>query len=574
MNGRVATAWFNRRDLLRLFPLAALLLLIGPVAAGLAGILLPAFGYLPVLGRSEFSFEPFRQLIAMPGLARSAALSLAAGLAATFIAFCIVMLFVAGWRGTRLFAALEKLISPLLSVPHAAAAVGLALLIAPSGFLFRLLSPWATGFERPPDLLIVQDRFGLAMVAGLVVKEMPFILLMTLAALPQVRAGETERMVAALGYGRIMGFAHGVLPAVYRQIRLAVLAVVAFSTSVVDVALILGPTTPAPLAVRILSWQNDADLGLHLVAAAGALLQVGVTLAAILVWLLGERVVGMIGRRIASAGWRGRADFWLRLVAAGLMILAAATVLAGIALLTAWSVAGPWRFPAGLPESISLVTWMRVAGSLAAPLWNTTALAASASVIAVALALGSLEFASRQGCDGPRRWLQTLYVPLIAPQIAFLFGLQILFTFAALDGTFLALLAVHLVFVFPYVLLSLSDPWWSWDPRYGHLARALGRSSAAVFWRVRLPMLTRAVLTAAALGFAISVGLYLPTLLIGGGRWPTVTTETVALASGGDSRLIGATALVQALLPFLGFALAAVVLAVLFRDRRAMRAAA
>jgi putative thiamine transport system permease protein len=86
-------------------------------------------------------------------------------------------------------------------------------------------------------------------------------------------------------------------------------------------------------------------------------------------------------------------------------------------------------------------------------------------------------------------------------------------------------------------------------------------------------MLIRPVLTATALGFAISVALYLPTLLIGAGRWPTVTTEAVALASGGDPRLIGATALVQALLPFLGFAFAAVVPALIFRNRRLMRAA-
>jgi putative thiamine transport system permease protein len=164
--------------------------------------------------------------------------------------------------------------------------------------------------------------------------------------------------------------------------------------------------------------------------------------------------------------------------------------------------------------------------------------------------------------------LQALYIPLLVPQIAFLFGLQVLFSFAGLDGTFVAVLLVHLVFVFPYVLLSLSDPWRSWDPRYGQLVRALGRGPDAIFWRVRLPMLLRPVLTAAALGFAISVGLYLPTLLIGAGRWPTVTTETVALASGGDRKLIGATALVQALLPFLGFAVAALVPAIIFRNRR------
>jgi putative thiamine transport system permease protein len=91
---------------------------------------------------------------------------------------------------------------------------------------------------------------------------------------------------------------------------------------------------------------------------------------------------------------------------------------------------------------------------------------------------------------------------------------------------------------------------------------------------VRFPILLRPVLTAAALGFAISVGLYLPTLLIGAGRWPTVTTETLALAAGGDPRLIGATALVQALLPFLGFAVAAILPAILFRNRRQLRAGA
>jgi putative thiamine transport system permease protein len=122
--------------------------------------------------------------------------------------------------------------------------------------------------------------------------------------------------------------------------------------------------------------------------------------------------------------------------------------------------------------------------------------------------------------------------------------------------------------VFPYVFLSLSDPWWHWDPRYGQTARALGRGAAFVFWRVRLPMLIRPVLTAAALGFAVSVALYLPTLLVGAGRWPTITTETVALASGGNRNLIGATALVQAVLPFVGFALAALVPAILFRKRR------
>ncbi|MFN7053661.1 MAG: ABC transporter permease, partial [Gemmobacter sp.] len=80
----------------------------------------------------------------------------------------------------------------------------------------------------------------------------------------------------------------------------------------------------------------------------------------------------------------------------------------------------------------------------------------------------------------------------------------------------------------------------------------------------------RPVLTAAAVGLAVSVGQYLPTLLIGGGRVETLTTEAVALSSGGNRRLIGAYALLQMLLPALGFAFALLLPALLFRNRRGM----
>ena len=86
-------------------------------------------------------------------------------------------------------------------------------------------------------------------------------------------------------------------------------------------------------------------------------------------------------------------------------------------------------------------------------------------------------------------------------------------------------------------------------------------------------MMAKSALVACAVGFAVSVGQYLPTLLIGGGRWPTITTEAVALASGGDRRVIGVYAFVQMLLTFVGFALAMLVPAFLFRNRSDMRAA-
>ena len=164
-----------------------------------------------------------------------------------------------------------------------------------------------------------------------------------------------------------------------------------------------------------------------------------------------------------------------------------------------------------------------------------------------------------------------IYVPLIVPQIAFLPGLQIPFLAGGLDAGVAIIVVVHLMFVLPYVYLSLSDPWNHFDERYRKAALVLSADPHRALIKVRLPMLLAALLTAFAVGFAVSIGQYLPTLLFSSGRVPTITTEAVTLASGGDRRLNAIYALLQALLPFAGFLLAIVAPAVVYANRRGLR---
>lgn len=553
-------------------PLLTMALLAGPVIAGLAGTLLPASGYLPALGGAGFSLDPWRDLFAAPGLGRSVALSLGTGIAATALALGAVVLIAASFQGTRGFRAIERLLSPLLSVPHAAAAFGLAFLIAPSGWIARALSPWATGWDTPPDWLIVQDPWGLSLIAGLVVKEIPFLMLMTLGALPQADAARSRATALALGYGPVTAWVKCVLPRVYPQIRLPVYAVLAYSLSVVDVAMILGPTTPPPLAVRLVAWMRDPDLTRWFTAAAGAVLQLGLVLGALAAWRGAELAAAGFGRAWAFGGGRGRADGACRALGGVVAVLATLPVLLGLAGLAVWSVAGLWAFPDALPSTITARVWNRAGPTLAGPVGASLALGVAAALIALALVLGCLETATRSGAAARRPAPRLIYLPLLAPQVAFLFGLQIFGTILRLDSWAAGVLLAHLVFVLPYVYLSLADPWAALDPRYGVVAASLGASPRRIFWAVRLPMLMAPVLTAAAVGFAVSIGLYLPTLLVGGGRVATLTTEAVALAAGGDRRLIGVYALLQMAAPFAGFALALALPALVWRNRRSMRA--
>lgn len=541
--------------MLRLAPVLIIGLLVLPVGSGLLMVLLPAFGYLPALGGYSVSLAPWQMLFAQPGLGRSVAVSFASGLVSAAVALAIVVLFLAASRGTWLDRSIRRLVSPLLAIPHAAIAFGFAFLIAPSGLMARLISPSLTGWERPPDALIINDPWGLSLMAGLILKEVPFLLLMSLAALPQLAPEKRLMLARSLGYSPTIAWLKTVLPSLYPLIRLPVYAVIAYATSVVDMALILGPTLPPTLSVSILSWFNDPDISHRFMASAAAVLQLGVTIAALFCWWLLEQLTRILTRRWLSNGSRQGGEIALRVVGRSALLFSSITALAALVGLGLFSLAGFWRFPELLPQMLTLDHWQRSGPMLVTPLINTALIGLISSALATALVLATLENEHRQHIQ-PKRTLWLLYLPLLVPQIAFLFGLIVAAESLGIRPQLSLVIAGHLLFVLPYVYLSLAETYRRLDPRWLEVARSLGVSRSAAFWRVRLPLLLAPLLTAFAVGLAVSIGQYLPTQLLGAGRVTTVTTEAVALASGSNRRLIGVWALVQAGLPLIGFMLA------------------
>ena len=69
-------------------------------------------------------------------------------------------------RGRRLGA----LIAPPLAAWHSALAIGLAFLLAPSGWLVRLVSPALTGWELPRDVSTSGHPSRWALIVGLCVR--------------------------------------------------------------------------------------------------------------------------------------------------------------------------------------------------------------------------------------------------------------------------------------------------------------------------------------------------------------------------------------------------------------------
>lgn len=541
-------------------PKLLILILILPVLCGLICVLLPALSWVPALEKTTLNLQGFIDLWQTPGITQMAALSLATGLISTLLAFVIALMILAAFFNSVWLQRIEHLLSPILVIPHAAAAIAVGFLIAPSSMFARLISPWLTGWEMAPDGMFPHDPYGISIILGLTLKELPFLLLMALGALAQPELGKKLRqqytVALNLGYYPITAFFKAVLPLLYPFLRLPILAVLAYASASVEMPLILGPNTPPTLAVSIIQWFNDVDLTLRIKASAGALLQLVLTAGLVAFWLGGEKTIKTIFSVSSVNGKRHYADTIWQKVTAILTVGVIGFMLLSLSGLVLWAFAGFWRFPAMLPEQFVLLHFQSAFTQMSTPLVNTLSIGAVSTAFAVFLTLLCLEAEQLSAKPLSHFTSFIIYLPLLMPSIAFLFGLVWLQQLANHQSEFFNVAFAHLLFVLPYVFLSLASSYRRLDPRLAHVAASLGAAPIKVFFQIKLPQLFAPILIAIALGLAISFGQYLPTLLAGGGRIATITTEAVTLANGASRRTSAVYAIMQMALPLIGFIVA------------------
>ncbi|OOE47091.1 ABC transporter permease [Salinivibrio kushneri] len=519
-----------------------------PLLPGVGGLLASAFAFLPTLGLTEANFSGWHQVMAWPGLWQSIQLTLISGMGSSLLAVAFsFMILQAAWH-TPIWQKISARLPALLALPHVAFAIGLVLLLSPSGWLFRLLSPLLG--EKPVTWALVQDPYVIGLTLALTLKETPFLLLMSLSVLRQIDVSRLTMVSTSLGYNRTATWLKVILPLWLAKMRFPIFAVIAYSLSVVDVAMILGPNTPPTYAVLVWQWFNDPDLALLPRASAGALLLFALCGLALLLF----RFLAWLGCQCLNR-WQytGRRHAWLpgKLLWWPVFI----TPLAIMPVLLVWSFALRWSFPDWLPSRYSLRFWEQELSYVWSLVGNSIVLAVISASVALLFAIGCLERSTNQRRSVPRA---VIAIPLLVPQLSILFGIQV--AVYSLPGQWHvpATIWSHIFFAFPYVYLALDGPWQQFDMRLMQTARSLGVSATLAWWRVKLPLLLPAIILAWAVGASVSLAQYLPTQLLGAGRINTLTTEAVSLSSGLDRRISGLYGLMQAMLPLIVFALATV----------------
>ena len=517
---------------------------LGPVFPGLYWALAPSF-----------SWESWQALGADTQLPQALRATLVSALLGTVLgAGMAAMLAMAFYPGPR-WRTLQRRLPLMLAVPHAAFAVGLFFLLSPSGWLARGVAPLA-GWIAPPHWTTVQDPWGLSLALALGLKECWFLLWMLAALLGEQTVQRYIVVARSMGYSRVQTWTLVLWPQLLPRLRWPLAAVLTYGLSVVDMAIILGPGTPPTLAVLAWHWLTDPDPAAQTKGATAALLLLGL----FVVLATGAYACGRVAacRRAYPTGRREPTSLF---IVPGLDQVLFGLGFAVLGVLLLWSVAGSWFFPALWPESIDLHSWMQANYQ---PLATTVWLALASSLVCLPLALAWLEW-------GPRRYGALVYLPLVVPALPLVAA-----QYAALlrvhgDGTALGLVWSHVLWVLPYMVLTLSGPYRAFDQRLVVTARTMGLTPLQACLRVKWPTLARPLLAAWAVGFAVSVAQYLPTLFAGGGRFETVTTEAVALSAGGDRRVLAVQALLQCMLPFLAFALATLLSHGIGRHRKGLR---
>jgi putative thiamine transport system permease protein len=511
---------------------------------------LPLFGVVLGLWPSvSISWDDLSRFLAYNGLFASISNSLFLSLAAPLLALYVAFMVYSQYRFNPRWQSLEKRLAPLLSLPHLAVALGLVYLFSSGGMFWSTL--WGIFGQAAPDWLGLPRKSLVTMILAISIKEVPFFLLIFAAIGRQLPIKDWLLQGRALGYSEGASWWLLVFPAMLKQSRLALLAAMAYTLSVLDVSLLIGPNIPQLFAVVLYNWQTGFGAIEQAQAFLGnlvLLIMLGLLVGGIYLheWLALRRLNfhAVMAHPLKITSLSRVFVVWL-----GFFSLLTLAILVTFLL---WSLGWNSQSTVGMTDW-SFVLWQEEWLFMQRPLLNSLNIALFSSVLGVAISLLALELQAQS-----KRYLPD-YIWLLAillPQLSMVYGWQIAHNGISGDYHSGWIILSHLPFTFAYSYLVLRGPFQSLNRHYELVAASFGYSYWQRWWRIRFTLLRPALLSAFAIAFSVSIAQYITTLMIGAGRVVTITTEAVAIASGNEQNITAVYMLVQAALPFIAFLVA------------------
>jgi spermidine/putrescine transport system permease protein len=174
---------------------------------------------------------------------------------------------------------------------------------------------------------------------------------------------------------------------------------------------------------------------------------------------------------------------------------------------------------------------------------RSVVLAAANGVLATLLAVMAALALSSRRLFGRGAVIALIMLPLVVPYVVLGIGMLILLHEAGFNTSLKALLVMHILISLPYGVLVILPRLNTLDPSIGEAARDLGAGAVTSFYRVTLPLIAPAIMSAFLIAFTISfdevaIANFLvppgentfPTYLYNNARTPYLRPQTVAIA--------------------------------------------
>ncbi len=252
--------------------LPAIVLIAALSIAALAGVVSASFRPDAVLGGS-YGTDAWARLFDDPVFVDALIFTVRAAALSTVISAAISVPLAFALRNSSALA--RVLIAAPIPVPHLVTASLVGFWLGPGGLIDRLLF----------DLPVVRDSFGLGVVLVYVLKEVPFLTMLVLAALSSENVSR-EEVARTLSPRRWDRWKNVLLPQLRRPLTLGSLVVAAFVIGSTEVPLVVGPVSPDVLTtwsinvVRIRGPIARADAAAGLVVSSALV----IVLAMVMIW--------------------------------------------------------------------------------------------------------------------------------------------------------------------------------------------------------------------------------------------------------------------------------------------------
>lgn len=272
------------------------------------------------------------------------------------------------------------------------------------------------------------------------------------------------------------------------------------------------------------------------------------------------------GKTPQMGGWH----LGLRAVSRGWLVLCLVFLVLPLAFCVIASLQGQIG-PFVLPKSYSLAAYGNIPGIFFSAAWTSARLALSASILALVVSLPAALWVGRRTGAGSRvfeaLFKSSAQVPSIIIGVSlysYYVKAQSVIGFGA-RGTFLGLLIGHFVLVEPYMFTTLTARAATLPADLEEAAQTLGASRWFVLWRVQLPLMLSAVVSALLLCAVLSFDDVAVSLFLIG---PGVTTLSVAMYSFAEQSLSPVVFAVGVLTILAVFVVVVPVQRLIDRDRR------